>query len=125
MGDTRGPKVEVRAEMGGNPVTASSRAPKVFAQYTHDSPAHKERVLALADRLRGDGVGAMVDQYIENPPEGWPTWMDAQLRSSHYVLVICTEANCRRFRKQEEPGRGLGPPGRGISYSNTCTKPAR
>ena len=32
-----------------------SAAPKVFISYSHDSEAHKARVLALADRLRYKG----------------------------------------------------------------------
>ncbi|MCP3964217.1 MAG: hypothetical protein GY719_40825 [bacterium] len=37
-------------------------APRVFLSYTHDSPEHVERVLGLANRLRGEGVDANLDQ---------------------------------------------------------------
>ena len=30
--------------------------PRVFISYSHDSDEHRERVLALANRLRSDGV---------------------------------------------------------------------
>jgi hypothetical protein len=45
--------------------------PRVFISYSHDSDKHRDRVLELADRLRADGVDAMIDQYIQSPPEGW------------------------------------------------------
>jgi len=35
----------------------------VFISYSHDSPQHEARVLVPADRLRTDGIDAMIDQY--------------------------------------------------------------
>ena len=46
-------------------------APRIFMSYSHDNPTHCDRVLALADRLRADGIDAVIDQYIPTPPEGW------------------------------------------------------
>jgi SEFIR domain len=46
--------------------------PRVLISYSHDGPAHDDRVLALADRLRADGIDAMIDLYEPFPPEGWP-----------------------------------------------------
>lgn len=82
--------------------------PRVFISYSHDSPAHEQQVRALADQLRIDGVDAFLDQYEVSPPEGWPRWMDRQLRESDYVLVVCTETYLRRVRGDEEVGRGHG-----------------
>jgi len=56
-----------------------SEHPKVFISYSHDSAEHQERVLSLADRLRQDGIDAMVDQYAPTPPDGWPLWMDLEI----------------------------------------------
>jgi SEFIR domain len=51
-------------------------APRVFISYSHDSTEHAEVVLALAQRLRQDGVDAWIDQYENGTPEeGWPRWM--------------------------------------------------
>lgn len=80
----------------------------VFISYSHDTPAHAERVLALADRLRGDGIPALLDKYVEAPPQGWPRWMVDQIRNARAVLVVCTAAYERRFDGHEAPGRGLG-----------------
>ena len=82
--------------------------PKVFISYSHDSPEHDERVLALADRLNNDGIDCMLDQYIDSPREGWPRWMDEQMREVDFVLVICTATYNRRAMGKEEPGKGLG-----------------
>ena len=45
-------------------------APRVFISYSHDSEEHAVRVLALADRLRSEGIEAILDQYEMSPPEG-------------------------------------------------------
>jgi tetratricopeptide (TPR) repeat protein len=83
--------------------------PKVFISYSHDSAEHEERVLALAERLRKEGVDAQIDQYIAGtPPDGWPRWMLDKLDWAEFVLVVCTETYYRRFRGREEPGKGKG-----------------
>jgi len=35
---------------------------KAFISYSRDSPEHEARVLAFSNRLRGDGVDAILDQ---------------------------------------------------------------
>ena len=57
-------------------------APRVFLSYSHDSDEHRDRVLALADRLRADGIDAHLDQYETSPAEGWPRWMRRQIRDA-------------------------------------------
>jgi len=83
--------------------------PKVLISYSHDSAEHRQRVLALSERLRKDGVDSKLDQYIAGTPEeGWPRWMLNQLDWADSVLVICTETYYKRFRGREEPGKGKG-----------------
>jgi len=76
--------------------------------YSHDSFEHEESVRALADRLRKHGLDARIDQYSPAPSEGWPTWMDAQIRTADFVLLICTETYLRRVERREVPGKGRG-----------------
>lgn len=85
-------------------------APRAFISYSHDSPAHRRRVLDLALRLRAEGVDCEVDQFHETdpPPEGWPAWMDRQIRDADYILVVCTELYHRRVAGREAEGVGLG-----------------
>jgi hypothetical protein len=81
-------------------------APRIFISYSHDNPAHCDRVLALADRLRADGVDSVIDQYIQTPPEGWRAWCAAQIDAADFVLMVCTETYFRLVG--EELGAGHG-----------------
>ena len=88
--------------------TQEWRPPRVLLSYSHDSPEHSARVLGLADRLRGMGVGARIDRYDPAPAEPWPRWMERELREADFVLVVSTARYALRSRGEEEPGRGLG-----------------
>ena len=81
---------------------------EVFVSYSHDTPEHISAVRELSDRLREDGIDCILDQYEHSPPEGWPRWMDGKIRACRYVLMVCTEAYCRRVMGTEAPGVGHG-----------------
>jgi formylglycine-generating enzyme required for sulfatase activity len=81
---------------------------KVFISYSHDSDEHKQQVLELANSLRRDGIDCILDLYVQAPPEGWQRWMQHQLEQSRFVLLICTETYCHRFKGLEAHGRGKG-----------------
>jgi hypothetical protein len=85
-----------------------SIALKVFISYSHDSQIHKDRVLALCDRLRDDGIDCNIDQYEPSPLEGWQRWMLTEIEAADLVLIVCSEPYNRRFRGQEETGKGKG-----------------
>ena len=79
----------------------------VFISYSHDSHAHRERVLALSQRLRAGGIETVLDQDVNgSPQQGWPRWMLDQLDTADVVLVVCTPAHYRRFRGSAKPGKG-------------------
>ena len=88
----------------------ASISPRVFISYSHDSAEHEARVLTLCNRLRAeaDEVDAIVDQYESSPPEGWPFWMESQIREADFVLVVCSETYLRRVEHREEPHKGQG-----------------
>jgi TIR domain/SEFIR domain/Effector-associated domain 7 len=90
--------------------TVMPTSPKVFISYSHNSefPDYRNRILALADRLRQDGIDANIDQYEQSPPEGWQRWMMDQVESADFVLVACTEEYNRRFRGNDAYGKGKG-----------------
>ena len=88
-----------------NPMTDN---PRVFISYSHDSAVHQRRVLDLANRLRREGVDAIIDQYEQSPPGGWTLWCEAEIRKADFVLMVCTETYFRRVNNEEEPGRGHG-----------------
>jgi len=83
-------------------------APVVFISYSHDSKEHIDRVLALSDKLRSEGVDCILDQYETSPPEGWARWMDKHIRDSNFVIMICTETYYRRVMGEEKSGTGRG-----------------
>lgn len=86
------------------------RSARVLISYAHepDDPTHGERVLALADRLRDDGLEARLDQYLSVPEKGWRLWMEEEIEAAGFVLMVATETYERRRRGREEPGKGQG-----------------
>lgn len=80
----------------------------VFISYSHDSTAHEQRVLALADRLRVEGLDVRLDQYVAHPPEGWPRWTQRQVMECDFVVLVCTPTYRRRFDREETPAGGGG-----------------
>jgi len=91
-------------------------APKVFISYSHDSPKHDDRVLNLSDQLRQEGINSIIDQYETSPSEGWPRWMDRQIRDSDFVIMMCTETYYNRVIGKSEPDKG-----RGVKWESTLT----
>ena len=65
--------------------------PKVFISYSHDSLDHKKWVLDLALRLRNNGIDAIIDQWDLKPGDDLPHYMETNLASADYVLMICTK----------------------------------
>lgn len=88
----------------------ASQPARVFISYSHDSLQHKGKVLTLANNLRIRGIEAELDQYYDDvpPPEGWPRWMERQVRVSDFVIIVCTESYLKKSRGDSEPGAGLG-----------------
>jgi WD40 repeat protein/GTPase SAR1 family protein len=82
--------------------------PKLFISYSHDSPAHADRVLSLFNRLCSDGIDCMIDQYNPAPTSGWPLWMEEQIQSANFVLMVCTEIYYKRVHKKDDPDKGFG-----------------
>src|SRR5258708_24842911 len=95
--------------IGNNrPMASGSSPPRVFISYSHDSPEHEENVLALSNRLRADGIDAVIDQYEPFPPKGWTRWMSQQIEEARFVLAVCTKTYRIRVEGKEVAGKGLG-----------------
>jgi hypothetical protein len=80
-------------------------APRVFVSYSNDSREHADRVLALANRLRRDGIDTIRDHYETSPPEGWTRWMVRQIETADFVLMIFNETYEKRLSGKEAQGR--------------------
>jgi hypothetical protein len=98
------------AEAAAKHWKAPSMSTKTFISYSHDTEQHSQRVLALANQLRAQGVDAEIDQYETRPPQGWPRWCEEQLRpeNSELVLVICTETYLKRIEGRVPANEGRG-----------------
>jgi hypothetical protein len=80
---------------------ARKDAPRVFVSYSHDSEEHKGWTLALVERLRNDGIDAIVDQMHLTLGAHSPEFMERAVRESSRVLVVCTEKYKQRFDNRE------------------------
>lgn len=92
--------------------------PRVFISYSHDSLDHARAVRELANCLRASGFDARIDQFAEDPDEGWPRWMKRELAKADFVLMVPTAAYRRRWDGVEEPGKGLGATWEGLILTN-------
>ncbi|MCV3301996.1 SEFIR domain-containing protein [Leclercia adecarboxylata] len=65
--------------------------PKVFISYSWSSPAHKERVKAIADRLLSDGVDVVIDIYDLKEGYDKNAFMEKMVvdKTITNVLVMC------------------------------------
>ncbi|MGF1773846.1 toll/interleukin-1 receptor domain-containing protein [Vibrio wakamikoensis] len=76
--------------------------PKVFISYSHDSVEHKKWVLDFATTLRNRGVDAVIDQWDLKPGDDLPHFMETQLASAKYVLMVCSN----RYVEKANAGEG-------------------
>ncbi len=67
-----------------------SEIPRVFISYSHDSLEHKKWVLDLATRLRNNGIDAILDLWELKPGDDLPHFMETNLVSSKFVIMVCT-----------------------------------
>lgn len=82
---------------------------RVFVSYAHDTVDHSKNVTALVEDLRHNGLDARFDRDVNgSPAEGWPAWMEEQVRTADHVLVVCSEIYLRRYEGREERGKGKG-----------------
>jgi hypothetical protein len=73
----------------------------VFISYSWENDDHKTWVLALALRLRSDGIETIIDQTHLDLGARTPEFMERSVRESSCVLVICSEKYKRRFDNRE------------------------
>jgi hypothetical protein len=81
---------------------------RVFLSYSHDSPEHQARVLALATRLVTEGIDAKLDQWVIDPEGGWPLWTEREVADADFVLLVCTDLYRKRVEHPDEVKGGAG-----------------
>lgn len=80
--------------------------PKVFISYSHQDAVYENKVLEFSNKLRSEGIDANIDLYEESPSEGWPRWMENQIRESDYVLVLSSKSYHDKFYSDKK-GKGI------------------
>lgn len=67
--------------------------PRVFISYSHEQDKdYEQKLLRFSNKLRSEGIDASIDLYEEAPEEGWPRWMENQIRWADYVLVVASKS---------------------------------
>lgn len=72
------------------------KARRAFLSYAWESDEHKAWVRALAERLRGDGVETILDQWHTAPGDQLPEFMERAVRTNQFVLIVCTPTYRRK-----------------------------
>lgn len=78
--------------------------PKVFISYAWEDDI-KKRVQNLAQKLRSDGIEAMIDQWGVAPGDRLQQFMEISISTSDFVLIICTPKYKMKV-EQREGGAG-------------------
>lgn len=89
-------------------VMAQQENPIVFISYSQDSLSFADQVLSFANKLRREGIDAILDQYEEAPSEGWPRWMENSINRADYVIVIGSKGYYDKIYGNVELGKGRG-----------------
>lgn len=81
-------------------------AKKVFISYAWEDEEFSQEILDFSNKLRANGIDANIDQYEENPDMGWPIWMEQQIETSDYVLVVATKTYLDKYLQLQQ-GKGV------------------
>jgi tRNA A-37 threonylcarbamoyl transferase component Bud32 len=83
---------------------------RIFMSYAQFSDSHSQRVLALAQALRAQGIDVELDQFHQHELVDWPRWCLEQLRPerSDWVLMICSRLYRDRLDGRVDPRTGRG-----------------
>ena len=79
--------------------------PRVFISYCHTDEIYEQKMFEFANKLRKNGIDANIDLFEECPAEGWPRWMENQIRNADFVLIVCSEAYSKKF--YADHGKGV------------------
>jgi len=75
--------------------------PTCFMSYSWDSEAHKQWVIQLAVLLANNGVRVHLDEWEVLLGQDLTEFMEAGIRESDYVLIVCTPTYARKANKRK------------------------
>ena len=76
--------------------------PTAFISYSWDDDGHRAWVANLAERLRRDGTDVKLDKWHAVPGDQLPAFMEREIRSNSFVLIICTP----NYKKKSDARKG-------------------
>lgn len=79
--------------------------PQVFVSYSWDTPEHSAWVLALATRLRSNGVDVVLDRWDTDLGSDLSLFMECAADVAYRVLAVCSE---RYTEKANDAEGGVG-----------------
>lgn len=74
---------------------------KAFISYAWEGATFKDGVVALAARLRGDGVDVTLDHWHLVPGDQLTNFMEKSVRENDFVIVLCTPKYKKRSDNRE------------------------
>lgn len=77
---------------------------KVFLSYRWESETHEKKVLELAMQLISHGIDCIFDKREQSSNKkntDWKLWIDKELPTAHFILVVCTESYKNCFNSEE------------------------
>lgn len=90
------------------PNQPTTKLPRAFISYAHDSPQHQEKVIALAELLQRSGVAVVLDEWAKDRRVQWPAWARQWMNASDFILVIASPAYRRVGRGEVRDDRSRG-----------------
>jgi len=82
--------------------------PRVFVSFAHESDEHDRKIIVLVDALRGHGIDAICYLQKDWYDEGFILWMEKEIKTATWILMVCTELYRKRSEGEEAEGKGLG-----------------
>ena len=90
-------------------------APRVFISYKWQPAENKDRVLAIAEKLRDKGIDVRIDVYFQqnlhgfsspqpalaDPRNAWIVWAENEIRQADCVLLFCTDQYTATYANPE------------------------
>jgi hypothetical protein len=75
--------------------------PKAFLMYSWGDDEHQRWVLNLATQLRDDGIEARLDEWHSVPGDHLPHFMEREVQSADFVIIICTPKYKTKFDNRD------------------------
>ena len=80
----------------------ATATPSAFISYAWEDAEHRDWVRQLAERLRGNGVETILDQWEMVPGDQATEFMEGAIRDNDFVVIVCTPT----YKERSDERRG-------------------